>query len=42
MDQFIGKIEEVIAVVIDLVEGSLDWVGACQRFPVYDGVQAID
>jgi len=40
-DQLIGKIEEVIVVVTELVEGSLDWVGACQRLPVYDGVQAI-
>ncbi len=41
-DQLIGKIVEVIAVVTELVEGSLDWGGACQRLPPYDGVQAID
>ncbi|KAF8331498.1 glycyl-tRNA synthetase [Cantharellus anzutake] len=41
-DQLIGKIDEVTAVVTELVEGSLDWEGACQRLPAYDGVQAID
>ncbi|KAF8305073.1 glycine-tRNA ligase [Clavulina sp. PMI_390] len=41
-DQRIGKIDEVIAVVIDLVNGSIDWNGACERLPAYDGVQAVD
>ncbi|KAF5391113.1 hypothetical protein D9757_003066 [Collybiopsis confluens] len=42
MDQRIGPIDDVIATVTDLVEGSIDWAEACRRLPVYDGVQAID
>ncbi|KAF9004541.1 hypothetical protein BDQ17DRAFT_1354171 [Cyathus striatus] len=42
MDQRIGPIDEVIATVTDLVNGSIDWDEACKRLPAYDGVQAID
>ncbi|KAF8218052.1 hypothetical protein K438DRAFT_1747289 [Mycena galopus ATCC 62051] len=42
MDQRIGSIDEVIATVTELVNGSIDWAEACQRLPVYDGVQAIE
>lgn len=42
MDQRIGSIEDVIATVTDLVEGTVDWAEACRRLPAYDGVQAID
>ena len=41
-DQRIGKIDEVIDVVIELVGGTLDWDGACERLPAYSGVQAVD
>jgi len=41
-DQRIGKIDEVIDVVIELVGGSLDWDGACERLPAYSGVQAVE
>ncbi|KAJ3722078.1 hypothetical protein DFJ43DRAFT_1093886 [Lentinula guzmanii] len=42
MDQRIGSIDEVIATVTELVEGSIDWEEACRRLPAYDGVQAIE
>ncbi|PPQ99413.1 hypothetical protein CVT24_005400 [Panaeolus cyanescens] len=42
MDQRIGSIDEVIAVVTELVNGTIDWEAACERLPAYDGVQAID
>jgi glycyl-tRNA synthetase len=42
MDQRIGPIDEVIAVVTELVDGSIDWQEACRRLPAYDGVQAVD
>lgn len=42
MDQRIGSIDDVIAAVTDLVNGTIDWAEACQRLPAYDGVQAID
>ena len=41
-DQLIGSIDEVIAVVIELVQGTIDWDEALKRLPRYDGVQAID
>ena len=41
-DQRIGSIDEVIAVVTDLVLGVIDWGGACERLPKYDGIQAVD
>ena len=40
--QLIGPIDEVIAVVTDLVSGAMDWQQACERLPAYDGVQAVD
>lgn len=42
MDQRIGPIDEVIAVVTELVDGTIRWEEACRRLPAYDGVQAID
>ena len=42
MDQRIGKIDEVISVVTELVQGTIDWPDACRRLPAYDGVQAVD
>ncbi|KAM6494854.1 hypothetical protein JOM56_009477 [Amanita muscaria] len=42
MDQRIGSIDEVIAVLTELVDGTIDWEEACRRLPVYDGVQAIE
>ncbi|KAF8132881.1 glycyl-tRNA synthetase [Boletus edulis] len=41
-EQLIGPIDDVIAVVTDLVQGTLDWSTARQRLLVYDGVQAVD
>lgn len=41
-EQLIGPIDDVIAVVTDLVQGTLDWPGARERLAVYDGVQAVD
>ncbi|KZP01889.1 glycyl-tRNA synthetase [Calocera viscosa TUFC12733] len=41
-DQRIGKIEQVVAVIIDLVEGTIDWTEACKRLPAYTGVQDVD
>ncbi|KAI0292003.1 glycyl-tRNA synthetase [Russula brevipes] len=40
--QLIGDIDEVIAVLIELVNGSIHWAGACDVLPAYDGIQAID
>ncbi|PPQ90157.1 hypothetical protein CVT25_012468 [Psilocybe cyanescens] len=42
MDQRIGPIDEVIAVVTELVFGNITWEEACARLPAYDGVQAIE
>jgi len=42
MDQRIGPIDEVIAVVKKLVDGTIDWQEASRRLPAYDGVQAVD
>lgn len=42
MDQRIGPIDEVIAVVTELVDGNITWDEACHRLPAYDGVQAIE
>ncbi|OJA20691.1 hypothetical protein AZE42_06035 [Rhizopogon vesiculosus] len=41
-DQLIGPIDDVIAVVTELVQGTINWPAACQRLPAYDGVQAVD
>ncbi|OBZ77231.1 hypothetical protein A0H81_02047 [Grifola frondosa] len=40
--QLIGPIDEVIATVTELVQGSIDWAEACRRLPAYTGVQAVD
>ncbi len=42
MDQRIGSMDEVIAAVTNLVEGTIEWPEACQKLPAYDGVQAVD
>jgi len=42
MQQRIGPIDEVLAVVIELVNGTMTWDEACHRLPEYDGVQAVD
>ncbi|KAF4566178.1 Glycine--tRNA ligase 1, mitochondrial [Pleurotus pulmonarius] len=42
MDQRIGSIDEVIATVTELVQGTIDWDEACKRLPAYDGVQAVE
>ena len=42
MDQRIGSVDEVIATVTDLCEGTIDWTQACERLPAYDGKQAIE
>lgn len=42
MDQRIGSIDDVIATVTDLVNGTIDWAEACQRLEPYTGTQAID
>ncbi|KAG2755085.1 glycyl-tRNA synthetase [Suillus brevipes Sb2] len=41
-DQLIGPIDDVIAVLTELVQGTIEWPAACQHLPAYDGVQAID
>jgi glycyl-tRNA synthetase len=38
----IGDIDEVISVLIDIVNGTIDWTEACKRLPAYDGIQAVD
>ncbi|KAJ7254652.1 glycine-tRNA ligase [Mycena haematopus] len=42
MDQRIGSIDDVIATVTELVNGSIGWTEACERLPAYDGVQAVE
>jgi len=39
--QRIGPLDGVIAVVTELVDGTIDWEEACVRLPAYGGVQAI-
>lgn len=41
-EQLIGGIDEVIAVVTDLVNGTIDWTQACTRLPRYTGTQNVD
>jgi glycyl-tRNA synthetase len=41
-DQLIGSIDDVITVLTELVQGTIDWPAACKRLPAYDGVQAVD
>lgn len=41
-EQLIGDIDEVIAIVTDLVNGTIDWTQACTRLPRYTGTQNID
>lgn len=40
--QLIGNIDDVIGIVTELVDGSIDWAEACRRLPAYDGVQAVE
>ena len=40
--QLIGNIDGVISVLIDLVNGTIDWTEACKKLPAYDGIQAVD
>jgi len=40
--QLIGPIDNVIAVVDELVKGTLDWQGATDRLETYSGVQDVD
>ena len=40
--QLIGKIDDVIAVVDDLVKGTIDWKGATERLESYSGVQDVE
>lgn len=40
--QLIGSIEEVIAVMKELCDGSLTWEGATKRLPAYSGEQSLD
>lgn len=39
--QLIGPIDEVIRVVVQLVEGAIDWPRACELLPEYTGVQDV-
>ncbi|BEJ08591.1 hypothetical protein CcaverHIS641_0506850 [Cutaneotrichosporon cavernicola] len=40
--QLIGKIDDVIAVVDELVKGTLDWDSASKKLEVYSGVQDVE
>ena len=40
--QFEHYIDEVIGVVTELVDGTIDWAAACARLPAYYGVQAVE
>ncbi|CDO77621.1 hypothetical protein BN946_scf184946.g14 [Trametes cinnabarina] len=40
--QLIGDIDEVIGVVTELVNGTIDWAEACLRLPAYDSVQSVE
>jgi len=40
--QRIGPVDEVVATVIELVEGTIDWEAACARLPAYSGVQDVE
>ncbi|KAI0075606.1 glycyl-tRNA synthetase [Panus rudis PR-1116 ss-1] len=41
-EQLIGDIDQVISVVTELVNGTIDWTQAKERLPLYDGVQAVE
>ncbi|KAL1407541.1 Glycine--tRNA ligase 1, mitochondrial [Vanrija albida] len=40
--QLIGKVDDVIAVVDELVKGNLDWEGASKKLEAYSGVQDVE
>ncbi len=40
--QLIGKIDDVIAVVDELVKGTLTWEGAGEKLEAYSGVQDVE
>ena len=42
MEQRIGKVDEVIETVTELVQGGMEWSEACRRLVAYDGVQAVE
>jgi hypothetical protein len=41
-EQRIGGIDDVVAAVVDLVDGRIAWAEACERLAPYDGVQAVE
>lgn len=41
-EQLIGDIDKVIAVVIELCNGTLEWPEACQRLAQYTGTQSVE
>ena len=40
--QRIGPVDEVIATVVELVEGTIGWDTACTRLPAYNGIQDVE
>lgn len=40
--QLIGSIDDVIAVVDDIVKGNIDWEGASKKLEAYSGVQDVE
>ncbi|PKI84822.1 glycine--tRNA ligase [Malassezia vespertilionis] len=40
--QRIGKIDQIISVLKQICDGSLDWKGACQILPEYTGTQDVE
>lgn len=40
--QRIGPVDEVIATVVELVEGTVGWEAACTRLPPYNGIQDVE
>lgn len=39
--QYIGKIDDVLSTVDELVKGNVDWAGAAGKLEVYSGVQDV-
>ncbi|MCO5588415.1 hypothetical protein L7F22_042371 [Adiantum nelumboides] len=40
--QRIGSVDEVIAVIKEMCDGTISWEGACERLPAYSGEQSLD
>lgn len=40
--QLIGKVDDVIAVVDELVKGNINWDGASKKLEAYSGVQDVE